>query len=109
ACSGGEDTDGESTGTETGGAETGELIIGSTNEPTSLQRNVGGSSGVRQTMTRNVYEGLAAVDVDGEIIPALAESWDVSEDGLTYTFDLREDVTFHDGTPFTAADAVWSL
>ncbi|WP_413451330.1 ABC transporter substrate-binding protein [Georgenia phoenicis] len=102
ACSGGEDTGGATAAEE-------EIVIGSTNEPTSLERNVGGSSGVSQTMTRNVYEGLTAIDVDGEIVPTLAESWDVSEDGLTYTFDLREGVTFHDGTPFTADDAVWSL
>ncbi|WP_324650584.1 ABC transporter substrate-binding protein [Georgenia sp. H159] len=108
ACSGGDGGDSGGGSGSTTAAET-EVIIGSTNEPTGLQRNVGGSSGVRQTMTRNVYEGLAAIDVDGEIIPALAESWEVSEDGLTYTFDLREDVTFHDGTPFTSADAVWSL
>lgn len=86
-----------------------EIVIGSTNEPTSLQRFVGGSSGVSQTMTRNVYEPLVAIDVDGEIVPALAETWDISEDGLTYTFHLREGVTFHDGTPFTSADAVWAL
>ena len=86
-----------------------EIVIGSTNEPTGMQRNVGGSSGISQTMTRNVYEGLTSIDVDGEIIPTLAEEWEVSDDGLTYTFDLREDVTFHDGTAFTADDAVWSL
>ncbi|WP_245990724.1 ABC transporter substrate-binding protein [Bogoriella caseilytica] len=86
-----------------------EIIIGSTNEPSTLERNRGGTSGVRQTMTRNVYESLGGIDVDGEIYPALAEDWSISEDGLTYTFDLREDVTFHDGTPFTSADVVWSL
>ena len=104
ACSGSGDSAGDAPST----AEE-EIVIGSTNEPTGMQRNVGGSSGISQTMTRNVYEGLTSIDVDGEIIPTLAESWEVSEDGLTYTFDLRDDVTFHDGTPFTADDAVWSL
>ncbi len=42
------------------------------------------------------------------IVPALAESWTASEDGLVYTFKLRQGVTWHDGTPFTAADIVWS-
>jgi peptide/nickel transport system substrate-binding protein len=86
-----------------------EIVIGSTNEPTGLVRNVGGSSGVSQTMTRNVYEGLTSVDVDGTVVPTLAESWDVSDDGLTYTFHLQPDVTFHDGTPLTADDVVWSI
>jgi peptide/nickel transport system substrate-binding protein len=103
--SGGSSADGSSASAD-GSAE---IVIGSTNEPTGLVRNVGGSSGVSQTMTRNVYEGLTSVDVDGQVVPTLAESWDVSEDGLTYTFHLQPDVTFHDGTPLTADDVVWSI
>jgi peptide/nickel transport system substrate-binding protein len=43
-----------------------------------------------------------------DVVPALAESWVVSDDNLTYTFTLRKDVTWHDGQPFTSADIVWS-
>ncbi|MEV7963496.1 ABC transporter substrate-binding protein [Oerskovia paurometabola] len=86
-----------------------EIVIGSTNEPTGLVRNVGGSSGVSQTMTRNVYEGLTSVDVDGEVVPTLAKDWDVSEDGLVYTFHLQSGVTFHDGSALSAQDVVWSI
>lgn len=51
----------------------------------------------------NVYEGLVAYAPDStEIVPCLAETWDVSGDGLTYVFHLKEGVTFHDGTPFNA-------
>jgi len=49
----------------------------------------------------------ALVDIDGdtlEVIPDLAESWEISDDGLTYTYYLRDDVTFHDGEPFTCRD-----
>lgn len=54
----------------------------------------------------NVYEGLLAYDDDStELKPCLAESWEVSEDGLSYTFALRQGVKFHDGTDFNA-DAV---
>ena len=50
-----------------------------------------------------LYEGLVTLKGDTtEIVPDLAESWEISEDGLTYTFRLREGVTFHDGTPLTA-------
>ncbi|GAA1406836.1 ABC transporter substrate-binding protein [Oerskovia paurometabola] len=86
-----------------------EIVIGSTNEPTGLVRNVGGSSGVSQTMTRNVFEGLTSVDVAGEVVPTLAKDWDVSEDGLVYTFHLQPGVTFHDGSALSAQDVVWSI
>lgn len=107
ACGG--DSGSTDAGGSTPGASEAEIVIGSTNEPTGLVRNVGGSSGVSQTMTRNVFEGLTSVDVDGAVIPTLAESWDASEDGLTVTFHLQTDVVFHDGTPFTSADVAWSI
>lgn len=56
----------------------------------------------------HIFEGFVAEDLTRDdvetppIVPALAESWDISEDRLTYTFNLRENVTFHDGTPFNA-------
>lgn len=56
-----------------------------------------------------VYEPLVRYAPDGSIVPALAESWDISEDGLTWTFNLRQGVTFHDGMPFDAAAAKWNL
>jgi peptide/nickel transport system substrate-binding protein len=49
-----------------------------------------------------LYETLTAFDADGNIVPNLAASWEISEDGLEYTFTLQEGVTFHDGTPFNA-------
>ncbi len=57
----------------------------------------------------NMYDGLTTVSPSGEIVPHLAKSWDVSEDGLTYTFHLREDAKFQDGTPVKSADLVWSI
>lgn len=57
----------------------------------------------------HMYNGLLRNNlVDGlrSIVPDLAESWEVSDDGLVYTFNLREGVTFHDGEPFTSADVV---
>lgn len=56
-----------------------------------------------------VYEPLVRYAPDGSIVPALAESWTISADGLTWTFNLRQGVTFHDGTPFDAAAAKWNL
>jgi len=69
-------------------------------------------------INRNIYEGLVSVNTNtGEILPGLAESWEVSEDGLTYTFTLREGVLFHDaegvdwgenGREFNAEDVIWA-
>ena len=50
---------------------------------------------------RNTFDLLVVQDSDGSFKPWLAESWDVSGDGLQYTFHLKDGVTFHDGTPFT--------
>ena len=55
-----------------------------------------------------IYEPLVKY-VDGEIQPVLAESWEMSDDGTQLTFHLRQGVTFHDGTPVTAEDAVFSI
>jgi peptide/nickel transport system substrate-binding protein len=57
----------------------------------------------------HVYEGLVSYDASLAPIPALAESWDVAEDGLTYTFNLRQGVMFHNGREFTADDVVYSF
>lgn len=56
----------------------------------------------------NVFDTLVEPDADLEMKPALAESWTVSPDQLAWTFRLRKGVTFHDGSPFTAADVVYS-
>jgi peptide/nickel transport system substrate-binding protein len=53
-------------------------------------------------ISRNFAESLVATDEDGEFHPWLASSWEISPDGLSYTFELRDDVTFSDGTPLDA-------
>ena len=60
----------------------------------------------------NCFDRLVETDtVDGvaQLVPGLADSWEVSEDGLTYTFHLHEGVTFHNGDPFTADDVVYTV
>ncbi len=60
----------------------------------------------------NIYDRLVECEVvDGvaEIVPSLAESWTVSDDGLVYTFHLRDDVTFHNGEKLTADDVVYTI
>jgi peptide/nickel transport system substrate-binding protein len=55
-----------------------------------------------------LYDGLVRFDADMNPIPDLAESWTISDDGLVYTIKLRQDVTFHDGTPMTADDVLFT-
>lgn len=56
-----------------------------------------------------IYDPLVAYGEGGKIVPALAESWTVSDDGLAYVFNLRKGVMFSDGTPFNADAALWNL
>ena len=56
----------------------------------------------------NYTDGLTQMDADGAAIPAIAESWDVSEDGTVYTFHLREDANWSNGEPVTADDFVFA-
>jgi peptide/nickel transport system substrate-binding protein len=56
-----------------------------------------------------IYEPLVHYGAQGQILPALAESWNISPDGKIYTFHLRQGVTFSDGTPFDAEAAKFSL
>lgn len=57
----------------------------------------------------NLYDALVAVNLENEIVPQLAETWERTDDGLEWTFYLRNDVMFHDGTKLTATDFVFSL
>jgi peptide/nickel transport system substrate-binding protein len=58
----------------------------------------------------SIYDQLVRVDTSGTTLePALAEKWEISPDGLTYTFHLRKDVLFSDGTPLKASDVKFSI
>ena len=56
-----------------------------------------------------IFSGLTDLNERGEIVPALARDWDVSDDGLVYTFYLRRDVVWHDGEAFTADDVLFTV
>ncbi|MET1053035.1 MAG: ABC transporter substrate-binding protein [Mycetocola sp.] len=73
-------------------------------EPTCLDPHVGGNY-PQALLATQVFDSLVSRNDDGEIIPWLATSWEAADDGLSWEFTLRDDVTFTDGTPFNA-DAV---
>ncbi len=62
-----------------------------------------------QDLVSLIYSGLMRKDPDGNLIPDLAEKYDVSKDGLTYTFTLKDNIYFHDGKPVTADDIVFTI
>ncbi len=85
------------------------LTMGMVLEPPVLDPTAHAAAAVDEVVYANVFEGLTRIDRNGEVKPALAESWTVSDDGLTYTFKLHDGVKFHDGTTFDSADVTFSL
>jgi peptide/nickel transport system substrate-binding protein len=84
-------------------------IIGTQLEPPILDPTANPAAAISEVLYGNVYEGLVQFAADGSVLPKLALSWDVSNDGLTYVFHLRGGVRFHDGSAFNAAAAQFSL
>jgi peptide/nickel transport system substrate-binding protein len=64
---------------------------------------------VEQDLSALVFDGLTSLDQTGQISPALALEWSVSDDGTVYEFHLRQDVTWHDGAPLTANDVAFTV
>ncbi|HEY65800.1 MAG TPA: ABC transporter substrate-binding protein [Caldilineae bacterium] len=78
------------------------LVYGLTLAPSGIDPHINASAELGIPLT-SVYDTLIYQDPEsGDFVPGLAESWEISEDGRVYTFHLRRDVTFHDGTPFNA-------
>lgn len=67
------------------------------------------TGGADQDLVALTYSGLMRKNVDGTLIPDLAEKYDVSENGLSYTFTLKDNLFFHDGTPLTADDVIFTI
>lgn len=85
------------------------LTYGLTLAPSGIDPHINASSELGIPL-RSVYDTLVFLDPEtDEFIPGLAENWEISPDGLTYTFALRRDVTFHDGTPFNAQAVVVNI
>ncbi|GAA4061154.1 ABC transporter substrate-binding protein [Microbacterium laevaniformans] len=78
-------------------------------EPSNLDIRETAGAALDQILIDNVYQGLVSRTPDQKIEPELASDYKVSPDGLTYTFTLRDGVTFHNGSPLTVDDVVWSL
>lgn len=78
-------------------------------EPPHLDPTSAAAGAIDSVLYSNVFEGLTRFASDGSIIPGLAKSWEISEDGTSYTFHLNAGVTFHDGSSMDAQDVKFSL
>jgi peptide/nickel transport system substrate-binding protein len=87
----------------------GALVVCQPAEPPGLDPTANTAAAIDRVVFANIYEGLVKVNSNGEYIPGLATAWEVSPDGLTYTFKLRKGVTFHNGDVFDAQVAKWNL
>ena len=85
------------------------IRIGSLYEPQNLDNTAGAGQGINEAFNGNVYEALFKLTDAGTVEPSLVADYSVSDDGLTYTFTLRDGVTFHSGDPLTAADVKSSI
>jgi len=90
------------------GKRGGRMVTANIGEPKSFNPITASESSTHDYTVR-MFQGLTDIDpYTSKVVPLLAESWDVSPDGLIYTFHLRKDVKFNDGTPFSAADVVFT-
>ena len=88
----------------------GEITVGiAADLDSSLDPHVSSSSAGTREVLFNIFEGLMKPDTDGNLVPAVAESYTVSDTADEYTFTLREDVRFHNGDTVTVGDVVYSL
>jgi peptide/nickel transport system substrate-binding protein len=87
----------------------GQLVVGLVAEPVALDGAQVTDVNSARVIRRVTEQLIAFDDVDPELVPGLAESWDISDDGLEYTFSLREGISFHDGTDFNAEAVQFSL
>lgn len=90
-------------------AQSTEIRIGVAFEPPALDPTAGAAEAIDVVVYQNIFEGLTRIDRDGAVQPGLAESWTVSEDGLSYRFKLHDGVTFHDGSEFDADDVKFTF
>ena len=86
----------------------GSIVVGIQNDLDSLDPHLAGSAGTSEVLF-NIFEGLVKPNSEGELIPAVASDYKISEDGMCYTFTLRDQVKFHNGEPVTIEDVIYSV
>lgn len=112
ACAGDKNNDNEGTSSDvTSQAEPvygGSVVVGVQQEFDSLDPHLATAAGTKEVLF-NIFEGLVKADADGNVVPAVASKYEISDDFLTYTFTLRDGVKFHNGNDVTVDDVKYSL
>lgn len=93
---------------QTAGPERDDIVIGIPQDIDAMDPHVARAAGTREVLF-NIYEGLVKPSSDGDLLPAIASAWTISDDATVYTFTIREGVKFHDGSEVTAEDVLYSL
>lgn len=84
------------------------VVVGIQQDLDSLDPHKAVAAGTNEVLF-NIFEGLVKPDEEGNLVPCVASEYDISEDGLTYTFTLRDNVKFHNGAVVTVEDIVYSI
>lgn len=84
------------------------ITVGLASPPSSMDPHFA-TTGQNQQLAMNIYDRLVHIDASGQFVPGLATEWTISDDRLTWTFVLREGVTFHDGSAFGAQDVAFTF
>lgn len=92
----------------TNGEQANSITVGISQDMDSLDPHIAVAAGTKEVLF-NVFEGLVKPDTEGNLNPAVAEEYKISEDGMKYTFILREGISFHNGERVTAADVEYSI
>jgi len=85
------------------------VVLGMVLEPTGLDPTAAPAAAIGEVVHYNVLEGLVKINMDGTLVPLLAESWSIDPDGKVYTFKLRKGVKYHDGEAFDASAVKFSF
>ena len=99
---------GQDAGSDSGNEGRTDFVYGLTSDVATLDPSMA-TDQISNIIWRQLYDTLVYRNSDGEYEPRLAESWELSDDGLVWTFKIREDVYCHDGSQLTAEDCAWSL
>jgi len=86
----------------------GDIVLGITQEPKIFDPHTAVAAGDKEILF-NIFEGLVKCTSDGDFVPALATEYSISEDAMTYSFTIRQNVLFHSGESMTSDDVVYSL